>query len=329
MLRFTKAQNDVIIANRRQHTALHVAMAAMYPALMVGNALPIPKDVWGEWDREAVEVQRTTLAVFNDLAGPLAAPMPIGKLVHFFQTVSDSGNVNISLDGRSKANKDKPVFDYHGTPVPIIDSTFGYGWREVAAAQSEGFSLDAAARANSQRRVAEKLELLALDGDANIKVGTATLYGLRTHPERNTRNTGVTLNGATGPQWVTEVTATLKKLHENNFRVPATLYMNWDDWFYASNTDYSTQYPNKTIAQRVMEIAGVEAVVPANSVLADEIIAVVKRKDVLQVLSAMPMNTRAQFRANPEDDYEFVVMAAAALEIKFDADGNCGIVHSS
>jgi uncharacterized linocin/CFP29 family protein len=328
MLRFTPEQQAFVLANRRQFNANQTAMAALHTNTMLGNALPLPKDVWGQWDREGIEVQRSTLAVFNDLAASVATPMPIGKLVHHFQTISDSGNINISLDGRSKARTDQPVIEYHGTPLPITDSTFSYGWRQVEAARSEGFQLDSAGRNNAMRRVAEKMESIALDGDASIVVGGAVLYGLRTHPRRNTRSTGVVLNGATGAQWLSEMTATLKLLHDDNFKVPATVYVNWDDWFYATSTEFTTGYP-KTIAQRVMELGGLREIIPADSIAAGQIIALVKDRRVVQVLNGMPMTTRAQFRANPEDDYNFVTMAAAALEVKFDADQNCGVAVST
>jgi len=330
MLLFTPEQAASVIANRRHFNASQTALAErLGNAQLVGNALPLPKDVWGQWDREGVEIQRSILAVFNDLAGSVSQPMPIGKLAHYFQTISDSGSVNVSLDGRSKANIDKPTFAYYPTPVPIVDSGFGYGWREVEAARSEGFQLDAAGRTNSNRRVAEKLESIVLDGDSNIAVGGTALTGLRTHPKRATRSTGVTLNGATGPQWLAEIVATIKLLHAKNFKRNVTIYLNWSDWFYAGNTDFSSSYAGKTIAQRVREIEGLVNVIPSDSVSANQIIAVVKDKSVLQVLSAMPMTTRAQFRANPEDDYNFVVMAAASLEIKFDAADQCGVAVSS
>jgi hypothetical protein len=174
----------------------------------------------------------------------------------------------------------------------------------------------------------EKMESIALDGDASIVVNGAALYGLRTHPKRETRTTGVALNGATGAQWLAEIVATLKLLHANNFKTPATIYLNWDDWFYASHTEFTAGYP-KTIAQRVLEMAGVREVVPADKVAAGQIIALVKDSRVVQVLNGMPMVTRAQFRANPEDDYNFVTMAAVAVEIKFDAEGNCGLAVST
>jgi len=328
MLRFTDEQQAFVLANRRQFNASQIAMAENHGQTLIGNALPLPKDVWGLWDREAVEVQRTTLRVFNDLSSSVSMPMPIGKLVHHFQTVSDSGSVNVSLDGRSKGRTDQPVFAYHGTPLPIIDSPFSYGWRQVAAASTEGFQLDAAGRMNSMRKIAEKAESLMLNGDTDIVVGADPLYGLRNHPRRNTRTTAQALNGATGAQWLATITATLKLLHGDNFKSPATIYLNFDDWFYATSTEFTAGYP-KTIAQRVLELGGLREVIDADSINPGEVIAIVKDRSVLQVLSGMPMTTRAQFRANPEDDYNFVTMAAVALEIKFDANQNCGVAVSS
>jgi hypothetical protein len=329
MLKFSKQQQALILNARKQHEVQHKIMQANYgDKLLAGNAAPLPRDVWGEWDRESVMIQRDILAVFNDLAAAVSRPMDIGKLVHYFRTASDSGEANISLDGKSSAKTDQQLYAYHGTPLPIIDTTFSYTWRQVRAAQTENENLESDGRDNGMRRIAEKLEDIALNGDEKIVVGDSSLYGLRNHPQRATRATGVVLNGATGAEWKAEIIALLQLLHANNFRAPATVYINWDDWFYANSTDFSTLYPNKTIAQRIMEIGGM-MFVPANSVPANEMIAVIKRRDVLQVLNGMPMTTRALFRADPEDDYNFKVMAAAALEIKFDAEEQCGVAHST
>lgn len=332
MLRFEPTQERFVIRNRRSFNDRQRQLAEQNGMTngmdAIGNALPLPKDVWGEWDREGIAVQREELVIMNDLAASVSMPMNIGKLVHHFQTISESGEVNISLDGRSKGRTDQPVFAYHGTPLPIIDSPFSYGWRQVAAAQTEGVQLDSAGRDNSQRRTAEKGEDIVLNGDAKIVVGGDQLYGLRNHPERNTRVTGVALNGATGAQWIAEIVALLKTLHDNNFKSPATIYVNWDDWFYATSTEFTAGYPKK-ISQAVMEIGGIAMIVPADKMPANEMVALIKNRRVLQVLNGMPMTTRAQFRANPEDDYNFVTMMAAALQIKFDAAGQCGVSHST
>lgn len=329
MLRFTPEQERLVLANRRAFNAQQAALAnSMGGQVLIGNAYPLPRDVWGQWDREGVEVQRSTLGVFNNLAAAVSTPMSIGKLISYFQTISDSGSVNVSLDGRSQARLDKPTFDYFGTPLPIIDSSFGFGWREVAAASTEGFNLDPAARNNAMRKVAETLETGVLSGYSTITVNGQTSYGLRNHPRRNTRTTGQALNGATGAQWLADIVATLKLLHGDNFKAPATIYLNFDDWFYASNTEFAAGYP-KTIAQRVREIEGVREIVAVDSIVAGEIIALVKDRNVVNLLNGMPMNTQALFRANPHDDYTFMTLAAAALQIKFDAGQRCGIAHST
>ena len=310
---------------------MRAAFAANDPRLLIGNASPLPKDVWGEWDRESVQIQRDELAVFNDLASSVGEPINIGKLIHYFRQVSDSGVVNISLDGRSKAPTDQQVYTYVGTPVPIWDSTFSYGWRQVQAAQTQGEQLDSDGRDNAQRKVAEKAEDIVLNGDAKIVVDGKVLYGLRNHPKRGSRNTTNDLSTCTGAQWAADMIATLLLLNADNFYVPATLYVNMNDWLYAQRTLFSTTSGStQTIAQHILSLAGVGSVVPGSKVPADNIIAVVKRQQVVKLLNAMPMNTQALFRANPMDDYNFQTIMAAALEIKYDGSSNesCGVATS-
>lgn len=325
MLRFSDEQARNLLANRRAFNAQQVAMnERIAHSGMIGNAQPVPRYVWEMWDREGVQLQRELLTVFNDLAASVSMTMPIGKLVHYFQTISDSGEVNISLDGRSKANTDQPALDYHGTPLPIIDSTFSFGWRQMAAAATEGYALDTAGRVNSMFKVASKLEDLVLNGDSKIEFNSVPLYGLLNHPKRNTDTHGVDLNGATGAEWKAAFAKLTSAMYAAKFFTPPTVYVNVNDWKYALETDYTTTYP-KTIAARILESAGIANVVPASNVPANSLVGVIKSNRVLQVLNGMPISTRAKMRDEPEDDYNFVTMAAAALEVKYDANDNCGV----
>lgn len=319
MLKFTEDQQALILNERRAHGVQAARMASDIQGTFVGNALSLPFNVWGQWDREAIEVQRNVLAVFDDLSS-LSKPMPIGKLVHYFQTVSDSGDVNISLDGRGKAKTDQPVIDYIGTPLPIIDSSFSYGWRQIEAAKTEGFQLDSAGRNNAVRRIAEKMEDLVINGDTTIDVGGAKIYGLRTAPNRVTGTHGLTLATATGTQWVTAIANVIKGLQAKNYYTPVTFYINYSDWFTASYQDYVAAAPQNTILNRILAIPGVAAVVPASRVPVNEILAVCKRRDVVEIINGMPLAVRPIMRLRPEDDYVFSTMTAVAPEFKFDAN---------
>ncbi len=326
MLKYSAEQQTLVLNEREEFNKRQTAMNAAGIPAMMGNASPVHKDVWGRWDREGIEVQRDVLSVFNSISG-LSKPLPIGVLVNHFQRVSDSGSVNISIDGRGKDRSDQPLIDYVGTPVPIIDSTFRFGWRQMEAERASGFSqLDMAASNNANRRVAEKLEDMVINGDSSVVVGTSSIYGLRTVPNRNTGTHGLTLATATGAQWVAAITDAVKRLINDNFYTGVTIYLNYSDWFVASAGEFTAGYP-KTILARLMEIPNVEAIIPASKVPANEIIGLIRRRDVVEILSAMPQTTRPKFRANPEDDYVFTVMAAAAPQFKWDYNNQCGIVQ--
>src|SRR6478735_3598163 len=147
----SKEQKEYILNTRRSFNQNQLRMAVVHGNnMLLGNASTLPKDVWGLWDTDGLAIQRDELAVYNDLT-PVTKNIPIGKLVHFFQQISDSSTVNTSMDGRSKALADQPEFSYVGTPVPIYDSTYKFGWRQMKSAESEGVSLEAAGRLNSLR----------------------------------------------------------------------------------------------------------------------------------------------------------------------------------
>lgn len=326
MLKFTKEQEAFIINERKNYDQKHAQMTANSQNLLIGNTMTLPRDVWGEWDKDAIAVQSDELVVFNDLAS-VNKSMPLGKLVHHFMTVGDSGSVNISLDGRSSAKTDSPVYAYHGTPLPIIDSTFSYGWRDMLAAQSEGYQIDSASRINALRKVAEKLEDLALNGDSSIVVGDAKLYGLRTAPKRMTGQHTYDLKAATPKQVYDVFRAVVEEFHKKLFYAPLTIYVNYSDWFRFSTTDYSEQKSEGSILDKVRTIPQIGNIVPASRVPENEILAIVKRADVYQTLNGMPLVTRPIARHNETDDYSFQVMAAVSLEFKFDAEGNAGYLQ--
>ena len=330
MLRFTPDQQLAVNAARQAFNddQRSEAMQARVRMSMVGNASAVPIDAWRRIDGRAIEVQRDILAVFNRLSRASQTPVDIGDIVSFFPQVSDSGEVHVSMDGRKKGRPDSPNVKYSGTPVPIFDAQAEFGWRQMAVMQKSPFSLDITVIGNHQRKVAEKLEDMALNGLSSIVVGGATIYGLRTFPQRNTNTHGLDLNAATGAQWLSTFKSLINALIGDNAFGKATVFVNYGDWVYADNTDYAANY-QKTILQRLMEMQQIAEIVPCSKVPASEVIGIanIGMGDWGTVLSAMPMTTRPKARQNPEDDYVFGVMAAAATQFKSDYDGRAPIAH--
>lgn len=326
ILTFNKEQEAAVIGKRRTYNRAQEKLAAENAGDLIGNAYAIPRDAWATYDNDLQTLQRAQLGVFSDLSS-LQRSVPIGKSIHLFSKVTDSGEVNSSMDGRSRAKADAPVIDYEGTPVPIYDTTFTFGWRDVEAARLDGGwqYLDAATRDNANRKIVEKMEDLVVNGDAKWVVGGNSVYGLRTAPGRATGNFGnVDLVTATGAQWVEAIKRVLLGLQAKNYYGGVTVYLNYGDWFAASVNDYVTAAPQNTILARLMMIPGLVSIVPSTAVPVNEILAVVKERRVLEILTAMPVTTMPIERKNFTDEYSYQVMTAVAPQFRRDANGNAG-----
>jgi len=329
ILKFSKEQEAAVLGKRRAHNARQERLAKDSAGELIGNAYTIPRDAWATYDQDLITLQRAQLGVFSDLAS-LQKNVPIGKVLQYFSKVSDQGEVNSSIDGRSRAKADAPVIDYEGTPLPIYDTTFTFGWRDVEAARMDGGwqYLDAATRDNGNRRITEKLEDLVINGDTKFNVAGNQIYGLRTAPSRNTGLFGnFDLVTATGAQWVSAVTKVLLGLQASNFYGNATIYLNYGDWFAASANDYVTAAPQNTILARLMAIPGIVSIVPSTAIPANEILAVVKERRVLEILTAMPVTTMPIERKNFTDEYSFQIMTAVAPQFKRDYANKSGVAH--
>lgn len=324
MLRFTQEQELAVNQAREAFNRTQAALAAE----LVGNSIAVPVDAWRRIDSRGAMIQRDVLNVFNRLAAADTTPVGVGDLVSYYGQVSDSNEVNVSMDGRGTGKADQANIKYVGTPVPVLTSDARFGWRQMEVLRRSPNSLDTATIGNAQRKVAEKLEDMALNGLSSAVVGGQTIYGLRNFPQRNTATHGLTLTSATGAQWLAAFQSMFNQLIGDNAYGKATVFLSYADWLYASINEFVAGYP-KTILQRLQEIAQVAEIVPASKVPANEIIGVagLQTGEWGTILSAMPLVTRPKARHNAEDDYAFGVIAMAAPQLKADFDGRAQIAH--
>lgn len=335
MLDFTPNQAQARDAARRafnQHQrAVAAQLATMGDTSLIGNAAPIPIDAWRRIDARATRIQRDVLAVFNRLALANSTPVAIGDLVSYFPKISDSGEVHVSMDGRSEGNADAATVQYEGTPIPILDAFARMGWRQMEVVRKGQAQLDAESIANKQRKVAEKLEDMVLNGLSSVVVNGSTIYGLRNHPQRNTGTHGFDLNStATGANWVTAFNQIITLLQADNAFGKVTFFLNYADYTYAAQTEYTAGYPRKILTM-LRELEFVDDIVPCSKMPADNIVGInnLGGGEWGSILNAMPMTTRPKMRHNPEDDYVFGVMAAAAPQFRVDYDGRTQIAHTT
>ena len=329
-MKFTQEQQALIWAERDRFNLSQQALAARIAtnAEMTGNASVVPLDAWRRIDARAQAIARSRLAVFSRLSAANSTPVSIAELVNYYPIVTDSNEVLVSMDGRVQAKGDQATIRYAGTPVPIMTTSAKFGWRQYAVMTRGGSQLDTTTFANGQRKLAEFLENMALNGLSSVNVAGDTIFGLRNFPSRFTGNHTFTLATATGANWVTAINQGMAGLETRNQFGPVTVFCNQGDYRSAGTRDYSASYSG-TILQRVMAIPGVQEMVPASSVPANELIFVsdLASGEWGSVLNAMPITTRPKTRLDPEDDYNFTMIAAQALQLRADALGQSAIAH--
>ncbi len=330
MLLFTNEQQTAIKASRSQFNERATALASRVVAGLEGNSLAIPLDAWRRIDGRVQQIARTRLQMFNRLAAASTTPVSIADLVNYYPQVSDSGDVLVTMDGRNAGKADQAQVKYVGTPTPIFTSTARFGWRQMEVIRKGGGLIDTTTIANHQRKVAEKLEDMVLNGLSGINVDGNVIYGLRNLPQRNTFTHGFTLATATGAQWLSVIKQAIAAAMGDNQYGQLTLFVNQADYTAADTTDYAANYSG-TILERLRAVNQIKEIVPVASVPPDEVLGIVDLEggEWGGILSAMPMVTRPKTRLEPEDDYLFGVMAAAAPQFRSDWNGQSAFLHGT
>ena len=340
------------------HASVNALLKANEKALVNNNPTDVstlPRDVWGQWDQDAIEIMREELTVYNDLQ-PLSVSMPVGKTVDFFRRISEQeAEVVGSFDGRARATVDISQTDYISTPVPFYTNAWGFGWAEYQAGVSEGFTdIDTQGRKQAMRKFGEKLQSVILNGDPAMVHSGQVVNGLTTFPQRKTVSKGVTnLNGANGPQWKAEIAKIIAKFEEQEIMSDVTLYVNFDDWRYASTTAYDgdsalasspatgiSRIDRASIASIIQTYPQVGNVVVAKhrdgrGIPANTIIALKKDASTLGLLTRMPLTMIPVMRTHPHDEFKFEFWGSVSPQLRYSmptggaGTEQVGLVHYS
>ena len=323
-------QNEFIKNHRKAWYANEARLNGMEVNEFLASNSSLPRDVWRQWDRVAKQVAREELTIYNALTPTLGKNINVGKSVDEFRRVTDQvSRGQWSIDGRAQPNADKALTDYIGTPVPFYVNAWGYGWSEYEAARSEGYDLNDDNMRNAMFHTARDMENCIVSGLPDIVYNGEELKGLVNHAKRKTVAKSVTnINGANGKDLRNEFIKITKAAQDVHQYGDLVCFVNWNDYRFMANTDYSDQYESKSILARCLEVDGVSEIIKTKNVNvpANTIIACVRSPDNLRVLSRLPMTTIPKFRLTQFDDFEFQIWASCSLQVKYDTNDSVGLV---
>ena len=288
---------------------------------------------WKAVDEAALDVARTRLVGVNRLiARGLTFPLanPLGSTVLEYDDNSDMNDGELTMDGVSRGPDDRVDYSVQSLPLPIAHKSFHVNVRALNASRTRGESLDATQSRIATRKVADVTEDLLYTGGSNLAFGGGTIYGYMDHPDRNT----VTL----GTNWDASA-ATASGIKDQVIEMKAASqadkhYGPWDLHVPAAyeavlDGDYSTSTNTiTTIRERIMQIAGIESIIVADALTANNVVLVELSQETQRVVVGM-MPTPVEWETEGGLVMHFKIMAILVPQLRADFNGNMGLVHMS
>jgi len=296
--------------------------------LVANDGALLRYDEWKDIDTEVIKVATDRLVGIRDLqaAGLTHNLGSLGITLSQWEEESDMTGADVSMSGITEGQQDAVAYNLRDVPVPIFHKDFSVNLRRLEASRMVGESIDVSQASIASRRVTERSEDM-LFGGAPIQVDGKKLYGYTTQPGRSQIDLSTNWDTLTSSQNATildDVQSMLQAAREDKKYGPFVLYVP-RGYEYKLDEDFSEQYP-RTVRERLTALGGVDRVVVADRLAANNVLLVQLTRDTVDLAIAQPITT-VQWSSNGGMTENFKVMACWAVRLKSDYDGRSGIVH--
>ncbi len=300
---------------------------------IAANAGQTPADTYREFDSMTkIEVVPAGHLATLTRALQQSKSINIGKEVYEFRKSSRAGSAKSSMSGQVGITLDQADYKYQGTVVPIHDTGYGRGWREVEAHRSEAFDALSDDAREADRTVLEKIEDYLWNGNADLSVKGNSWLGLRNDPSVATATLGVDLSAAAtaGTDIRAEVIRIRDILRITNdctgdvsFAVSREIMSNWEREYNASNSS------NITILEMIQKLRGIGEIYEDAELSGNEVALFKLGQDGFHPVTGMALSSYALPRMKHNDDFNFIKWAAVGFIAKTSYDGKTCALYAS
>lgn len=287
------------------------------------------KDEWVHFDEALVEEGKIRLKGIADLVRlGLVIPVPnaMGRTIFQYEQSTDMEPAELSLSGLSRTEDDRLEFLLNSLPLPILHKDFNINLRTLMASRQRGEALDTTQSRVAGRLVAELLERIYFQG-TSTSFGGFPIYGLTTHPNRNTASygTGGAWTGSkTGEQILADILTMLTALEGDRMFGPYHLYVSANSSIIL-NQDFKAN-SDKSIMSRLLEVNGLSGITVADQMPASTVVLVQMTRDVVALIDGEPLQT-VQWDMYGGFQIAFKAFSIQIPLVRADSDGRSGIFH--
>lgn len=288
----------------------------------------LPYEAWKAFDDVAIREAMIRAPTFRELINAgLTIPVPnaMGKTMLQWDKVTDMEAAIVSLDGLARSDNDRVTFDQGNIPLPITHKDFNIGLRTLEASRSGGQPLDTLQVEISGRKCGEQLENMLYNGGPTF--GSASIYGLLNHPNRNSGAFGTNGNWAqaakTGADIFADVNGAISVLR-NTALMPGPYWMGVPGNYSTKlDEDYKAN-GDRTIRERLLLIEGLERIVVSDKIPANTVVIFQATRDVVAIADGEGIQT-IQWDIYGGMAIAFKVFAIQVPVVRADAGNRSGV----
>lgn len=282
---------------------------------------------WEALDARIIESYRQRSNMVADLrAAGLTTTTTLAEMMNSWRVGSERRRPDITMDGRSRVDRDRSDRKTFSVPIPIIATTYEIGMRELMASRAVGSDIDTFEAQEAGQAVAEEEEILLIDGNSEMLVQGEQVYGVTNHPDRlsdTASNFGGGDFGTLGNAYKA-INGALRQLAGNRYYGPFNIYV--ANTQYHEMLAYHDDGSNVTELSRVLTLPQVAEVKPNDFLTAGEVVMIQMDMNVIDVRTAMGLENR-QWDHPDGSAVFFKVMESLTFRLKPDYRGELGICH--
>lgn len=296
------------------------------------------RDEWKQLDAAVMGIAEYRLGGINDLVSRglvYNLGNGMGSTVLEWHDVGDALTAEMTMDGVTRAQNDRPKFQHNYLPLPITHVDYEINSRSLETSRNMGNGIDVTLAERAARRVAEHLEnMLFTDttygyGDTDSR-SRNSIYSYTNFPDRNqlalASNGGSwTATAATGATIVASVLAMKQTSINNYFYGPWQIYIP-TAYETVLDEDYDATTPGTTIRERIMKIDGINGIKVIDTLAADNVLLVQMTSDVVRLVRGLGMQN-VEWQTEGRFITKYKVLTLQVPQIRSDQNGKTGIVH--
>lgn len=288
-------------------------------------------DEWTSLDRSVMEAGKEVLVGVEGLrrAG-LVRTESIGTSIAQYNKRSTTAPAQMAMNPLTDGERVRLNYTIAGVPIPFIFQEFQLDIRTLTASRMSGAGLDLETGAEAAYQVAFAEEQLLFKGTPAIAVADqlgalTTIYGYKTHPDRNTGLAVGDWGDATSgyKNTIATIEAMKAALRADFFPGPYWLYVNPHNWSDIHTINAATDRQVMEVVRNDPELSRVEMSFQLDS---GELIMIDPRSRTVQWVEAASIRT-VEWDEKGSLGTNYRVLAAAAPLVKSDAEGRSGVAH--